>query len=113
VRTPVRALPFALTLVVLAACGRSGPTPVELRPADLVRFAERYDGEVVATTGIVHRIAEPEHYWIADDELNRVAVEPRSAVADRVGERVRVVGRFSFDRSSGRVIEVRSVSEVE
>lgn len=113
----MRALP-RLGLVLLltlaaAACGDAGSTATELPLADLVRFQDRYDGEVVATTGEVNMFADPEHYWIEDDALNRIRVVPQDAVSDLVGERVRVLGRFEYGSGKGRVIHAQNVELVE
>lgn len=104
---------FALVLLTFTSCGGDGPRPTELRLAELVRFADRYDGEVVVTTGIVRMFNQPEHYWIQDEELNRVRIRPQSAVSEFRGEWIRVVGRFEYDPSTGRVIEARDVTLVE
>jgi len=100
----------AMAVIALAtatgACsdGRDSADAVTL--ANLVRFAERYDGQRVATSGRVRTHPEPRHYWIEDDELNRVAVEPAAAVADRVGKRVRIEGVFHYSSDKGRFINV-------
>lgn len=110
---PCRVALSALALVVLVSCGSGESAPVELRLAELVRFADRYHGEVVATTGVVHTFDQPEHFWIQDDRMNRVLVEPQSAIAGLVGRRVRVVGRFEHDAETGRRIEAETVVVVE
>lgn len=99
---------LALCLLVLAGCGGE-PTPTQLELVDLARFAEQYEGQRVSTTGHVRSHPDPEHYWLEDDDLNRVAVHPDSAVKSLVGERVRVVGRFRYARDTGRAIEADEV----
>jgi len=72
-----RAAVLALCLLVLAGCsGESTPTRLEL--VDLARFTGQYDGEWVSTIGHVRSHPDPEHYWLEDDDLNRVAVHPDS-----------------------------------
>lgn len=110
---PWRAGVFALMLVAVVSCGGDGPAPTELRLAELVRFADRYNGEAVTTTGVVHMYDEPEHYWIQDEAINRVRIQPQSAISELVGERVRVVGRFEHDPGTGRLIEAEAVTVVE
>lgn len=102
---------LGLCLLVLAGCGESTPTRLEL--VDLARFAEEYNGERVSTTGHVRSHPDPEHYWLEDDDLNRVAVHPDSAVKSLVGEHVRVIGRFRFSRDKGRAIEADEVEALE
>lgn len=104
-------LPLVAALA-LGSCGSDAGGPMQLQLADLVRFAEQYEGKRVQTTGTVRSHPDPEHYWIEDDDLNRVSVEPQSAIASHVGERVRVTGRFRFSREEGRAIEAAEVRVV-
>lgn len=103
---------FVLTLA-MAGCGDANPTATELRLADLVQFQDRYNGDLVTTTGEVQMFAEPEHYWIEDDALNRIRIVPQDAVSELVGERVRVRGRFEYDSETGRVIDAQAVEVTE
>lgn len=103
---------LVVCLLVLTGCGGE-PTPTQLELVDLARFTDQYDGERVSTTGHVRSHPDPEHYWLEDDELNRVAVHPDSAVKSLVGERVRVVGRFRYARDTGRAIDADEVEVLE
>lgn len=94
---------FMTTGLFLAACG-SQAEAYNVTLADLVRFADRYDGQRVSTAGRVRTTADPRHYWIEDDELNRVAIRPMDRVDQLVGQRVRVTGQFRYSRESGRLI---------
>lgn len=105
-------LATAVCLLLLAGCGGE-PTATQLELVDLARFSEQYDGERVSTIGHVRSHPDPEHYWLEDDDLNRVAVHPDSAVQSLVGERVRVVGRFRFSREKGRAIAADNVEVLE
>lgn len=98
-----------LPALLLVACGEADPEPVELRLEDLVRFAERYDGRRVATTGVVRAFADPEHYWIEDARLNRVEVRPKSEVGSLVGKTVRIAGRFHRSADGVRFIRVEVI----
>jgi len=100
---------LAACLSVLVGC-QGEPTPTRLELADLARFSEQYDGERVSTAGNVRTHPDPEHYWLEDEDLNRVAVHPDSAVNSLVGERVRIVGRFRFSREKGRSIDAEEVA---
>lgn len=102
-----------LLAIVASACGQTDSGATEVRLADLVRFQDRYDGEMVATTGVVNMFRDPEHYWVEDDDVNRVRVVPHEAVSGLVGQRVRVLGRFEYSSGEGRVITARSVEVVE
>lgn len=102
-----------LLALTATACGEPDSSATELHLADLVRFQDRYDGDMVATSGRVNMFDDPEHYWIEDDAINRVRVVPHEAVSDLVGRHVRVLGRFEYDSGEGRVITARSVEVVE
>ena len=106
-------LAIALLATALVSCGDSDGTPIELSLSDLARFSERYDGERVATRGIVRSHPDPEHYWIEDADLNRVRIRPHSAVEALVGERVRIVGRFYYSSDTGRRIEAELARSYE
>lgn len=95
-----------LSVVLLGACSE---TTTEVPLATLVEQPSAYDGQTLATTGTVRTYDDPRHYWIEDDELNRVAIEPDEAVAEFVGEQVRVTGQFTADRETGRVLQAADV----
>ncbi len=89
---------------LLTACGGERVSPVTLE--QLAASAPAFDGELVETEGVVNRFDDPEHYWLEDEDINRVAVTPGASVRDHVGERLRVVGRFSYHQEEGRQIEI-------
>lgn len=93
-------------VVMLAGCG---DTPRQINLQLLAAEQSTLDGQLVVTEGLVQSFADPLHYWLEDDALNRVALEPDALVADYVGERVSVEGRFHADRERGRRIEVHTV----
>ena len=97
-------------LVALALLGACSETITDIPLATLVAQQAGYNGQALATTGIVRTFDVPRHYWIEDDDLNRVAIEPDEAVSDYVGERVRVTGHFRADRETGRVLEATEVT---
>lgn len=99
-----------LSILFLSGCGGSD---AEVSLANLADYQQGYDGRDVVTEGVVRTFDDPRHYWIEDDDLNRVAIEPESSVEDRVGERVRVQGRFTASGDAGRLIEAEAVSPLE
>lgn len=101
----------AVLAVVLLACGASGPTAVSL--AELVADQERLDGQLVVSEGTVHTYDDPRHYWIEDDEVNRVELVPHEVVGELVGARVRVTGRYHYRDDRGRLIEVDDLQVLE
>ena len=97
-------------LIGLGGCDYSdAPQAAPLRmlaeqPAD-------YDGELVTTAGTVRHFQDPLHYWIEDDDLNRVALKPVEKVKAHLGKRVRVTGVFHYQENAGREIELQSIRE--
>lgn len=104
--------PFGLVLsalvmlMLLTACNK---TTAEIPLAMLVEQQAEYNGQTLTTTGIVRTFDIPRHYWIEDDNLNRVAIEPDEAVSGKVGKRVRVTGHYRASRETGRVLEATEV----
>ncbi|MCH8499546.1 MAG: glucose-inhibited division protein B [Marinobacter sp.] len=72
--------------------------------AELVAHQTQYDNQWVITSGVVRGFEDPEHYWIEDDQLNRVSVEPQALIQARLGEQVQVLGRFLYSPQEGRRI---------
>lgn len=96
-------------VVMLSLLGACSDTTTEIPLATLVEQQAEYNGQTLSTSGIVRTFEEPRHYWIEDDDLNRVAIEPDEAVSDYLGERVRVTGDYRADRKTGRVLEATEV----
>jgi hypothetical protein len=55
---------------------------------------------------VVRTYEKPRHYWIEDDKLNRVALQPEDQLPALVGRTVRVVGKFRYGPSTGRIITI-------
>lgn len=100
-------------VVILSLLGACSDTTTDVPLATLVEQQAEYDGQTLSTTGIVRTFDEPRHYWIEDDDLNRVAIEPDEAVSDYVGERIRVTGDFRADRETGRILEATQVTVLD
>jgi hypothetical protein len=96
-----------LVSAAIAGCAEERVSEVTLD--QLTGAPTVFDGERVRTRGVVQSLDDPEHYWIETSPRNRLAVRPGSAVADRVGESVEVVGRFSWHPERGRRLELQSV----
>jgi hypothetical protein len=95
--------------VMLAAC--SDP-PVRVTLSMLASDPARFDGRTVTTEGVVRKFAEPLHYWLEDKDVNRVELEPASAAADYLDQRVLVTGRFRYSQREGRRIRVQQIESV-
>jgi hypothetical protein len=91
--------------VLLGCSGGDGP-PSEVALVDLVVEQDTHEGELVTTEGVVRTSDEPRHYWIEDDDQNRVELVPQDRVSPHLGDRVEVTGRFTFRDDEGRRIEV-------
>ncbi|MCL7931307.1 hypothetical protein [Halomonas llamarensis] len=102
-----RFLVAGVTLALLAGC--SDPAPREVTLAVLATNGSAHDGNRVATQGRVRSFDDPLHYWIEDEDLNRVEVAPHALVAPHLGERVRVVGGFTYSPETGRKLELKGV----
>lgn len=98
------------TIIAVALLGACSETTKDVPLATLVAQQAEYDGQTLSTTGVVRTFDEPLHYWIEDDNLNRVAIEPNEAVSGLVGERVRVTGDYRADYVTGRVLEAAEVA---
>lgn len=104
--TGARPLLAGLILFGLAACGNAGPLTLD----ELTEQQAAYDGSEVVVEGRVAMIEDPYHYWIEDDDFNRVGLEPPEAVSDHVGEQVTVQGTFSYSPDAGRSIRVSEIT---
>ena len=102
-------LPLALLFLMLPACGDAGP---EISLERLTQEQAARDGETVVVEGVVASHDDPRHFWIEDDDFNRVGLEPEGRVADHVGERVRVRGAFSYSPDTGRSIRIEELTRV-
>ena len=112
-RRRTRLVFLAALVTPLLGCSSGSAEPRELALVDLKRFAERYDGERVAATGVVQRFEDPLHYWIEGPKGNRVAIVPVERVREHLDSEVRVVGAFTYDRTQGRRIEPESVTPLD
>lgn len=104
---PTRA--WALVLfagIALLGCAGGSSPPQAVPLADLVVEQDVYDGSMVIVEGTVQTHDQPRHSWIEDAEQHRVEVFPHDAVADLVGQRIRVTGRFTFRDDRGRGIDI-------
>lgn len=110
-RLPTWLLPVSLGVVIgLAGCDYSdAPQAAPLRM--LAEQPDNYQGELVTTAGTVRHFQDPLHYWIEDDDLNRVALKPMEKVKPHLGKRVRVTGVFHYQENAGREIELESIRE--
>jgi len=107
-RKPRRLAAAWVVIGLLAGCDYSdAPQGAPLRA--LAAEPESYQGSLVATSGVVRGFDEPEHYWIEDEALNRVALAPKETARDHLSQRVQVVGTFHYDPGRGRWLEVRDL----
>lgn len=107
-----RTIVAATVVVLAAACETVSDEPVDAALVELVEDQDAFDGRVVVTEGVVRRYDDPRHHWIEDADQHRVEIEPQELVADHVGDRVRVTGRFVFLEDQGRVLEADAVEMV-
>ena len=90
-----------LAALVLVGCNdMEKPEAVSL--AMLTENATDFDNNQVITRGIVRRYEAPLHYWIEDEDLNRVEIFPQEQAAPFLGENVLAEGHFRFSATEGR-----------
>lgn len=105
----VRARRYGMLLAALSICAGCAETPRPVTLEVLVSQQSSFDGKRVRTSGTLREFDAPHHVWIEDAGLNRVELIPAERVAGRVGQRLEVVGRFSYAADVGRRIELESV----
>lgn len=102
-----------LALLALTACSDREEKVRQATLAVLVNQAEQLDGSRVATQGVVRHFEDPLHYWIEDEDLNRVEIFPHERIAPHLGETVRVVGVFEYSSAEGRRVTLESVEPIK
>mgnify|MGYP006272865195 CR=1 FL=1 len=102
---------LAAALLLAGCSGDPRPRPVPLMA--LHAQPSSFHGETVTTEGVVRRFEDPLHYWIEDEQVRRVAVVPADAVADHLGQRVRITGRFTHDAEQGRRLQPQQVEVLD
>ena len=95
---------FMLLIGCLFAGCTDSAVPVTL--AALVSQQSSFDGQRVRTAGTLREFEPPYHVWIEDAGLNRVELLPADKLQAHVGQRVEVVGRFSYAAGVGRQIRL-------
>jgi hypothetical protein len=101
---------FALALAFFLIAGCDDHEPAELTLAQLVAQQTTYSGRSVVVAGTLRSHPEPLHYWIEDDNDNRVELDYADDLAPMLGKRIAVRGRFLYDPESGRSIAVEYLS---
>lgn len=101
-------VPVLSAALVLGSCDDI-ETPREVSLAMLTENATDFDNSQVITRGIVRRFEEPLHYWIEDEDLNRVGIFPQEQVAHYWGEAILVEGLFRFSATEGRRLSLTRI----
>ena len=94
---------FAITLLI---AGSGTAAPVKTTLSALSEVQKNFDGRQVIVSGTLRTFDTPRHYWIENDELDRVALEGTINLAPLVSQTVTVRGMFRYDGEAGRRIEV-------
>ncbi len=97
-----------LLLALLVGCGESPPVRTSL--SALAEAQKDFNGRHVVVSGTLRTFAEPRHYWIENESLDRVALEYADDLQPRVGQVIEVRGTFVYDPEQGRRIEVRELT---
>lgn len=101
---------LSLLTVLMAACAQE---PRDTDIASVVALQQDHDGQRIRVEGRVRSFEEPLHYWVEDEELNRIQLLPEEAASDYVDTEVRVSGRFHYDTGEGRRLEVEEIESLE
>ncbi|MCG5515568.1 MULTISPECIES: hypothetical protein [Ectothiorhodospira] len=110
-----RSLPLiaaATTWLMLSACGGEEPA-AQVPLMVLASQPASHDGQMITTQGVVRYVEDPLHYWIEDEQLRRVGVEPDDMIAPHLGETVKVTGRFHYAPEEGRSLQLHQVEPLE
>ncbi len=105
-------LALVCLLLALTAC-EPGNAPLELSLAELAAQPAAYDGRIVRVRGTVKGFHDPRHYWLEDEQLNRVGLIPEDRIAPHLGRQVTVLGQFSYSRERGRRLRVGTVESFD
>jgi hypothetical protein len=110
-----RAFAFAFAFfcaLALGACER-GQRIEDITLAELAARQHTYDGRTVRTRGTVRGFDDPRHYWLEDENINRVGLIPVELIAPHLGRKVTVVGRYAFTPDRGRMITIQTVESFD
>lgn len=102
-------LPAFFCALALMACGNDPGTAAEVALAEIASRQQVYDGRTLRVRGTVRGFHDPRHYWLEDDDRNRVGLEPEELIAPHLGREVTIVGRYSFAHDRGRRITITSI----
>ena len=99
---------FALIVAgLLWGCGDPAPTRTSL--SALTASQLDFNGRHVRVSGTLRTFDSPRHYWIENENLDRVALIALEDLAPLVGQTIDVSGIFVYDRNAGRRIEVKQI----
>ena len=89
-------------LIATLVSGCRGQEPVEVPLTILVNNPAAFDDKHIITQGVVRHFDDPLHYWIEDEDLNRVEIFPHEQIAPHLGDAVTVESQFHFSLDEGR-----------
>lgn len=98
----------SLAVLILLGCSENQ----QLKQVTLSMLANsnaNYNNTHVITSGLVRRFEDPLHYWIEDENLNRVEILPHKIVSPFLGQVVQVQGHFSFSVNEGRKLILTNI----
>lgn len=115
-RTARRRLATAALVAVLAlpasACTWAAGTR-DASLAELTQQQESWDGQRTRVQGMLRSFDDPVHYWIEDEDLNRLELVPHDGLEPLVGARIQVEGVFTFKETEGRRIQVEELTALD
>lgn len=102
----------AMLLMVTLISGCRGQLTVTVPLSILVNNPAAFDDRQIITQGVVRHFDDPLHYWIEDEELNRVEIFPPQEIAPYLDESVEVEGQFHFSPNAGRRLILTRVDQL-
>ena len=94
--------------LLLLGCGENEKVNA-VSLAMLTESPTNYHDTQVVTEGVVRHFDNPLHYWIEDEDLNRVEIFPHERIVPYLGEAVVVKGHFRYSRTKGRRLTLTNV----
>ncbi|MCD6005271.1 hypothetical protein ACM25P_11425 [Vreelandella alkaliphila] len=105
-------LMVAMLLMVTLISGCRGQLTVTVPLPMLVNNPAAFDDRQIVTQGVVRHFNDPLHYWIEDEQLNRVEIFPHQEIAPYLDESVEVEGQFHFSPNEGRRLTLTRVDQL-
>jgi|AntRauTorcE11897_2_1112592.scaffolds.fasta_scaffold02718_4 hypothetical protein len=99
-----------MSLALLLGCSSAAE---EVSLGFLVEHSGSYSGRTLIVEGTVRGLEDPEHYWLEDSDLNRIALKPHSRAEIYLDQQVRVIGLFQASTDKGRWLRIKTLEPLQ